>query len=295
MWDRLIGVGLGVSLAIMAAFLALGPLTTALAQRSQPNLSPDDQLAPSQMVQPMPGAVAEPAAPPPVSPPKPAPKPQPTHAAASSAPASPAPANPPPAAAAPPSPAPASPARAGAAKPSHTAGVRTVVECSGPFAKNSGMLALAMIYDSRNMIFTQETVPGGEANITVLFPDDPQRRLEVWWSNSNRTGTYLIDIANKSIWTGPSGLRLGLNLEQLEKLNHKPFKLKGFDSDDVARVSSWDDGALASLAGGCKAGVNLHASAPAAAAELPAKGDYSSNDPAMRALNPTVSEILIGY
>jgi len=158
------------------------------------------------------------------------------------------------------------------------------------------MLALAMVYDSRNMIFTHEAVPGGgEANVTVLFPDNPQRRLEVWWSNPNRTGTYLIDITGKSGWTGPDGLRLGLTLEQLEKLNHKPFKMKGFDQDDVATVSNWDDGALASLAGGCKAGVSLHASAPAAAAELPAKDEYSSNDPAMRALRPTVSEILIGY
>jgi hypothetical protein len=218
----------------------------------------------------MPGAVAEPGSPPPESAPKPAPKPRPAHAAASPVPAS-------------------------AAKPARAAGVRTIVECSGPFAKDSGMLALGMVYDSRNMIFTHETVSGAEANITVLFPNDPQRRLEVWWSNPNRTGTYLIDIAGKSIWTGPEGLRLGLTLEQLEKLNHGPFKMKGFDQDDVASVSSWDGGALASLAGGCKAGVSVHASAPAAAAELPAKDEYSSNDPAMRALKPTVSEILIGY
>ena len=55
------------------------------------------------------------------------------------------------------------------------------------------------------------------------------------------------------------------------------------------------DGALASLAGGCKAGVSLHANRIRGASELPAKDEYSSNDPAMRALKPTVSEILIGY
>jgi hypothetical protein len=174
--------------------------------------------------------------------------------------------------------------------------VRTVVECSGPFARDSGMLALAMTFDARNMVFTHETVPGGgEADVTVLYPNDPRRRLEVWWSNPNRTGTYLIDIAGKSIWTGPHGLRLGLTLEQLEKLNRKPFKVKGFGQDDVASVSSWDGGALASLEGGCKAGVSVHSNASAAASELPAKDEYSSDDPAMRALKPTVSEILIGY
>jgi hypothetical protein len=272
MWERLIGGGVVAGLGAAVMVVALGPLPVqqALAQQGQPKLNPDDQLAPSQMVQPMPGAVAEPGTLPPESAPKPAQKPRPAHAAAS-------------------------PVPAGAAKPARAPGVRTVVECSGPFAKDSGMLALAMVYDSRNMIFTHETVSGGEANVTVLFPNDPQRRLEVWWSNPNRTGTYLIDIAGKSIWTGPEGLRLGLTLEQLEKLNHKPFKMKGFDKDDVASVSNWDGGALASLAGGCKASVSLHAVAPAAAGELPAKDEYSSNDPAMRALKPTVSEILIGY
>jgi hypothetical protein len=279
MRQRFIGLGLVAKLALAAVVVA-GPLSKlqALAQRGQPNLSPDEQLAPSQMAQPMPGAVAEPGAPSPPPAPKPAPKPAPVHAAASPAPANPA--KPPP---------------ASAAKPARTAGARTVVECSGPFAKNSGMLALAMVYDSRNMIFTQETTPDGDANVTVLFPNDPQRRLEVWWSNPNRTGTYLIDIAGQSVWMGPDGLRLGLTLEQLEKLNHKPFKMYGFDKDDVARVSSWDGGALASIAGGCKAGVNIHAGAPGAAAELPAKDEYSSDDPAMRALKPMVSEILIGY
>ena len=157
------------------------------------------------------------------------------------------------------------------------------------------MLALAMAYDSRNMTFSHESVPGGEADVTTLFPNDPRRRLEVWWSNPNRTGTYLIDIAGKSIWTGPRGLRLGLTLEQLEKLNGKPFKMKGFDQDDVASVSSWDGGALASLEGGCKAGVSLHTNSSGAASELPAKDEYSSNDPALRKVKPTVSEILIGY
>jgi hypothetical protein len=29
-------------------------------------------------------------------------------------------------------------------------------------------------------------------------------------------------------------------LEQVEKLNHKPFKLKGFDKDGIATGTDWD-------------------------------------------------------
>jgi hypothetical protein len=268
--------GVVAAVAVFAAVLAMA-LSAELAsaqQRSQPdsNLNPEDQLSPSQMVQPMPPAVAQPdgssagGA-------KSAPN---GHPAAKRTAATPKPA-------------------AAAAKPARVGSARTVVECSGPFAKDSGMLALAMAFDSRNMVFTHESVQGTEVGATVLFPKDPKRRLEVWWSNPNRTGTYLIDIADKSIWTGPGGLRLGLTLEQLEKLNKKPFKLKGFDKDGIASVASWDDGALAKLPGNCKAGVNMHAEAKGDAAELPDKAEYNSDDPALRALKPTVAEILIGY
>jgi hypothetical protein len=133
----------------------------------------------------------------------------------------------------------------------------------------------------------------------VLFPKDPKRRLEVWWANpASRSDTYLIVINGKSDWSAPGGLRLGLNLAQIEKLNHKAFKIKGFDKDGNATVSDWDGGALASLAGGCKSGVSLRAD-PKTPAEaitaLDADKEYSSADAEMRAVKPAISEILIGY
>lgn len=268
---------LGVTLAAALAFAATTPL--AAQQRSlsaqpvetDPNLQPEDQLAPSQIKQAMPAAVSEPTGG------SAHPAPSSTRHAAADSPTEPA---------------------VPAHKPSAPAAPRTVIACSGPFARDSGMLALAMVYDSRNMIFTEEKVQGVDVGVTVLYPKDPKRRLEVWWSNPNRTGLYLMDIAGKSTWTGPEGLRLGLSLPELEKLNHKPFKLKGFDKDGVATVSDWDGGKLANLPGGCKSGVNLRAdpkAAPEAIAAIPADQEFSSSDPALRALKPTVNEVLIGY
>jgi len=84
-----------------------------------------------------------------------------------------------------------------------------------------------------------------------LFPNDPKRRLEVWWSNpAAHSDIHLIVIGGQSTWTAPGGMRLGQTLEQAEKLNQKPFKLKGFDKSRIATVSDWDGGALATLAGG---------------------------------------------
>jgi hypothetical protein len=174
-----------------------------------------------------------------------------------------------------------------------------VVACSGAFAKDSNHLKLTMTYDLKNVDFTEVDAGAGKAMASIIYPKDPKGRLEVWWSNQNkRKGTYLIVINGHSTWAGPGGLRLGLSLADLEKLNRKPFKLKGFDKDGVASVTDWDGGSLATPPGGCKAGVFLHAdakAAPNALSALPADHEFSSADPALRAVSSAVSEILIGY
>jgi hypothetical protein len=175
-----------------------------------------------------------------------------------------------------------------------------VVACSGTFAKDSDHLNLAKAFDSKNVTFTDvESSDGSKVPASVLFANDPKRRLEVWWSNpAARSDIYLIVIGGQSTWTGPGGMKLGLSVAQLEKLNHKPFKLKGFDKDRIATVSDWDGGALAALPGGCKSGLSLRADPKASADAVgaaTADKDYASSDAVIRAAKPTVSEILIGY
>jgi hypothetical protein len=245
-----------------------------------PDLDTDDQLAPSQMKQPMPAAVAEPSgAPGKLAHPA-------VHAAADAA-------------------AVHAPADAAAAHPAVAAGPAGlanshVVTCSGIFGKDSSHLKLAMTFEAKNITFTDVDADGGaKIQATVLFPKDPKRRLEVWWSNpAARSETHLIVIGGQSTWIAPNGMRLGLTLAQLEKLNHKPFKLKGFDKSGAATVNGWDGGALTDLPGGCISGVSFRADPKAVADAVnafTADKEYSSADPAIRAVKPTVSEILIGY
>jgi hypothetical protein len=235
------------------------------AQQLDPNLNAEDQLSPSQMKQPMPGAVAAPAG-------------QPAKHAATA-------------------PSGAAPTRAAASSPVPPNAPKTVT-CVGAFSKDSSNLRLAMTFDSRNVTFADVDVNGTKVQASIVFPKDPKRRLEVWWANpANRSDTYLILINGQSAWVGPGGLKLGLTLADLEKLNHKPFKLKGFDKDGVARISDWDGGVLTTIPGGCKSGVSLQADAKAGAdlSALPADQEFSSADAAMRAAKPKVTEILIGY
>ena len=274
--------GTWIGTALVAGFTVTLASSLSAQQRSaapqqDPTLNAEDQLSPSQMNQPMPGAVATPggAAAPAHAPAK--------HAAATAAPAATTAA---PAAAAP------------ATKPNAAANMH-VVTCNGPFSQDSSNLKLAMVFESKNVSFADVDFNGTKVGASIVFPKDPKRRLEVWWQNpATRSGTYLILINGQSTWSAPGGLKLGLTLAELEKLNHKPFKLKGFDKNNTATVSDWDGGALAKIPGDCKSGVSLQPdakAAPDAVAALAADKEFSSDDPQMRDLKPKVSEILVGY
>lgn len=174
------------------------------------------------------------------------------------------------------------------------------VACNGIFAKDSSHLKLTKKYDSRNVVFGQVDGPdGAKLPASILFPNDPKRRLEVLWNNDEgRSGTQVIAINGKSQWGAPKGLKLGLSIAALEKLNGRTFKITGFGADNTATVLGWENGALGSLPGGCKIGLRLieDPQAPQQARDT-VGGDKElvSSDANVRAVKPVVTEILIGY
>ena len=176
----------------------------------------------------------------------------------------------------------------------------SVIACAGVFAKDTTQLKLALKYDARNIVFGQVDGPdGSKINASILFPDDPKRRLEVLWNdNATHANPSLFAINGKSQWVGPKGLRLGLSIAALQKLNKRPFKLSGFSADGSASVVGWEGGALSILPGGCKVGMRL---AIADQAPQQARGavtgdqELLSSDAKVLAVKPSVIEILIGY
>jgi hypothetical protein len=245
--------------------------TAAPALEPDPDLDAADQLAPSQVTQPMPGAVSTPSG-------RPGGAGR-TRAAARGTDIMAEP--------------------AATAKPSRPANLQ-IVACDGVFGKDSSHLKLAAAFQTKNVAYTEvDAGAGSKVMASVLFAKDPKRRLEVWWSKpASRSDTHLIVINGQSNWAAPGDLRLGLTLAELEQRNGKPFKLLGFDKDNVATLSDWNGGQLSALPGGCKVGINLRADpkTPAAAlSALPADHAYTSADAALRAVNPTVSEILVAY
>lgn len=188
------------------------------------------------------------------------------------------------------------PAAARAAAPALAS--RTVA-CSGMFAKDSSHVKLAQVVGAANIDYGEVSGSGGsELNASILYGKDPKRRLEVLWQNeAARSDTSLIVITGQSQWHGPKGLRLGLALPALEKLNGRPFKLSGFDQPDGSRALDWQGGALASLPGGCQVGIKFKPDDKATPDALAAAAgkEFLSSDAKVRAVKPTVGEIIIGY
>jgi hypothetical protein len=174
------------------------------------------------------------------------------------------------------------------------------VACGGVFAKESTHLKLASAFASKNIVFGEVDGPDGtKLNASILFPNDPKRRLEVLWQNeAARSGTSLIVITAQSGWTAPKGLHLGMPLAALERLNGKSFKLTGFDKDNFAAVTDWQGGVLEKLPGGCKIGIRLSPdpkTSDTARAEVTSDKELQSSDASLRAVSPIIGEIIIGY
>jgi hypothetical protein len=140
-----------------------------------------------------------------------------------------------------------------------------------------------------------ETAPGA-----ILFPEDPQRRLEIVWADAGakRAPRRVILRGERSRWMLPRGVSLGTSLRELEEKNGAAFRLAGFAWDYAGVVMSWEGGALDSALG---APVKLYL---APRIEDRAGPDYSrvlgdrpfpSSHPAMQALNPRVYRIFVDF
>ena len=156
------------------------------------------------------------------------------------------------------------------------------------FANASGD-SLAAAYGAGNVV--EQSLPAVEGEsytATVLFPNDPARRLEIVWRGPAKTAPASVIAAGAgSLWVGPHGLSVGDALGDTERANGRPFQLWGFGWDYGGWVSDWQGGAFAP-ADGC----NVRARFQARGARNAAIGEspFMSSDAAVRSADPAVLE-----
>jgi hypothetical protein len=108
-----------------------------------------------------------------------------------------------------------------AAKPSQPTPPRTVVNCSGPFAKDSSMLSLATAFGSKNVTYTEIEVAGNKVGTTKTRPGNAQESF---------SGISLGGLGEEAAGANEVGCRILRNLLKnlRARLNAAPTAMAGY-------------------------------------------------------------------
>lgn len=179
----------------------------------------------------------------------------------------------------------------------------TVLDCTGPFARDADERTVARIFGAANV--ERADIPVGEGMTepgTVIFAKDPGRRIDILWHDAYARPNVVI-IRNGSVWpVAVTGLDKpvvnGATLAEIETMNGKPFTLTGFGWDLGGYANGWDGGRLDKPVGGCNLSVRFDPAADAPGDALDkVNGDveFQSADSAVRQTRPVVIEIELGW
>ena len=187
-------------------------------------------------------------------------------------------------------------------RPADTAGAQWSIRPNhvGPIASQTGEADLQRefgdsgLFRARIELGEGETTPG-----TVLFPRDSTRRAEIIWRDTveYRAPGRVVLRGHHSLWQVRGGISLGTTLQELERLNGRPFTLAGFGWDYAGVITDWKGGALDSALAGIKLYLDPGPAQQESAAYSQVLGDrdYSSALPAMQRLNPKVTQIFVDF
>ena len=101
-------------------------------------------------------------------------------------------------------------------------------------------------------------------------------------------------------WSTADGLKIGTTLKDVEKLNGKPFSLYGFSWDYGGTVSNWQGGTYQAKDGKSYISLvfgygELSAEQEKLSEKVMGDSEFSSSNPAMQQLNPTVQTMTIRF
>ncbi len=113
----------------------------------------------------------------------------------------------------------------------------------GPITASTTEEELAKLFGAKNV--RRDTIwfaEGHSESGTVVFPGTPNE-IEIIWTEEGAPS--LIRLRHKEAdWTAASGLKVGSSLEDVEKLNMRPFQFYGFGWDFGGAITDWKGGRM---------------------------------------------------
>lgn len=114
---------------------------------------------------------------------------------------------------------------------------------------------LVKVYGKENIVY--DTIWGAEGLYAMgtMINVDSFSRVEIMWMNEKeRNGLISATLVSEGdiygaavpvgIWESSTGLKLGMTIEQVEKINGRPFQFSGFGWDYGGGLISWEGGTL---------------------------------------------------
>jgi hypothetical protein len=129
------------------------------------------------------------------------------------------------------------------------------ITCDGLFNKDATLADFEAAFGKDNVVTGTLLGPEGmEYVATTVFSGDPDKEFEIrWWDEENLK--YFAGLTLAKGDTGPGGVKVGMPIEDVEKINGQPFTLMGFFWD-YGGGAGFDAGKLGAVPGGCF--LNLH-------------------------------------
>jgi hypothetical protein len=174
----------------------------------------------------------------------------------------------------------------------------------GPITASTTRAELDAMFGKENVQERNLDISEGPEAATVVFGDDSSARLAITWDRE-RPSTVHICFGTQTgpcRWRTAGGIRIGLPIRELEKLNEKSFQLTGFGGEPQGTVTSWRKGQLEENPAACGHLVvrltpadeltgTLSKSEATVLKQLQGERPYSSSYIPMVELNPIVSAL----
>src|SRR5690606_18364940 len=104
-------------------------------------------------------------------------------------------------------------------------------DCASTFPSNMSVADLRVKFGTEDVESGEVHLGEGEYETgTILFPNDPSRRVEILWhdQSSNRFPRSVGALNSESSWKTPEGIVFGTDLKTVEARNSRPFRLRGY-------------------------------------------------------------------
>lgn len=179
-----------------------------------------------------------------------------------------------------------------------TTPARTENACGTPVDQNASHAGLVKIHGEAAVAIEQVPAETVMVEATILFPNDPRRRIEIQWNDTERRRKPAVVTVRSQSTLIIGGVRTGATLAEVEQANGGIFRLLGFGWDQGGITSDWMDGTLSWPEADCRLRLRFAAdkSTPETAwRRAVGETEFLSNDRRMREVNPTVDAIMLDF